>query len=399
MQAPRPHAHTRLDVRPWLHGEGVKKKPVDPLAKRPVPQYLEGRRMVAPARHGGERFGPHNAFAVGMRRRGHVRTPDIGPVVAGIFPVPELALRLVGPTGIRHVIAEIPVIRFDGQTQPAGVRQRPQMPGVVVLKQLRERQAQIPEESLRRLEAVHDAPGHHGQKGRHVITPPFFKFLAHPRGPVLRARLPAIDVRRDQRLPGERTGIGNQLLHQARKMDIHRLSAQAIHFQPHPRSGGWMVILPRRGVPKTKYDPLPFRHVPGQLPILKLRPQVHDPTRRHGLLGRNGRQLRSDARKFGQYRLGLEPRLPIDIRDAEFAVSRHRDRHHSDLPVIIFHRRRLRQGQLHMLRPLHRRLCPDHLLHRELRRDPRSGAPAPASIVGHVDLHPQTGRFGTNKLK
>ena len=241
--------------------------------------------------------------------------------------------------------------------------------------------------------AVHDSARDRGKEHERVVAAPVPELFAHPRRPILGAVLPAVDMRRHQRLAGRGAHVGDELAHHARELGLDALRAQLVALEALAarRSGG--VLDSRAGVPETQDGPFPGRHVPREAPVsAHLCREVDDarPVDRH-----RRRNLR-----FG--RRGHVPafikRLGFDVGNAVIALGRRKGQD-GDIPVKIAHGLGPRQRRREMRRPREPGLAPDDLLHRLFRSDPGPAAPVPAGVVVHVDLEPEPSRLGDGELE
>ena len=120
-----------------------------------------------------------------------------------------------------------------------------EMSGVVLAEQIVDRLPHVPEETLGDFQAVHHAAGDHRQQRQRIVAAEPLELLAELGRPVLRADLPTVDVRGDQRavLAHQRPVVGDQLAHQAVEMHFGRLLAELVAFQAAAFHGRGMIVL------------------------------------------------------------------------------------------------------------------------------------------------------------
>ena len=225
-----------------------------------------------------------------------------------------------------------------------------------------------------------------------VVAAPFPELFPHPRRPVLGAVLPAVDVRRHQRLAGRGAHVGDELPHHARELGLDALRAQLVALEAAAacRSGG--VLYAGARMAEAQDGPLPGRHVPLQAAISVHLPGEVDDARlgdRH-----RGRQLNLGR---GSHVPSFIKSLRSDVRNA--IISRRREGQHRDIPIKIAQGFWLRELARELRRARDPRLAPDDLLHRLFRGDPRPAAPVPAGVVVHVDLEPEPPGLGDGMLE
>ena len=92
-----------------------------------------------------------------------------------------------------------------------------------------------PRGTFRDFQRIDHPPGDGRQKPPQVIAAEPAKLGGHLGRPILKAHLPAIDVRADQRFAGGQTDVRRQLRHQTGEVDVHGLLAQLVAFQPLAR--------------------------------------------------------------------------------------------------------------------------------------------------------------------
>ena len=257
---------------------------------------------------------------------------------------------------------------------------------VILNHQLRDRLPQVPQEPLGDVQAIHHPPRHHRQERQGIVAAQPAELLPKGRRPVLRPHLPAIDVRRHQRLPRQRLGIRNKLAHQPLEHCVRRLPVQFVALQSPAIQRCGMVVLAGRRVPEAQHRPLAGWHIPHQPAILgHLRGELLDAAARDRLLRR--KRLRQLLRR---HLLPDERRLRQDVLHGVF--RRGRERQDGYVLVIVRHLLRFRQHLLETARPFNVHVREHYLLHGERGRDPRPAAAAPPRVVVHV--HFQTKPVG-----
>ncbi len=260
--------------------------------------------------------------------------------------------------------------------------------GVVLDQHVGDGLPQVPQEPLTGLAAFHSAAGEGWQPGKNVVAAAAAELIPHPRRPVLRARLPTVDVRGDECLAraARRAVLGHEPRDEILVVDLGGLLAELVGFQSAAGHRGGMVVDGGRRVAKPQDEPAAC----GDLPIEPaagghLRSEFDDIRPRNHRLGRQRRELGRLRRKVLWHVRGLALN-----RRQPHVLFRHRHRQHGDVAIIVAQRFRLLERVMEVRWALDDGLCPDDLLHRELRRDPRPAAAAPAGVVVHVDFQPQS---------
>ena len=257
--------------------------------------------------------------------------------------------------------------------------------GIILYHQVRDRLPQIPQEPLGNLRGVHHAPRDHREEREQVIAPPRLELLAHLRGPVLRAVLPAIDVRRYQ-AGVHRTafdaGIVHQLGHHPGEAGFNALLAQLVAFQPPAGFRSWCVFHPGARVAQPQHRPLALGHFPLQTPVAAhSRGQVDHPAAVNQHVCRQALPSRHVHEACLKQRLLPNTRNPMRADGGE--------RQHRNVLVEPGHLLRLGRRAVKLLRAGQVGLAPDDLLHRLLRCDPRPAAAVPARVIVHVHFQAQ----------
>ncbi len=314
METPRAHGHAGPAVDPGLHRIAVEDEAVDAVGEGAVAEGLDRGRMLQPllAVARGERLGAEDGLAVGVHGGGHALDR-----LERAAAHPELAHRLVGLAGVGQVVAGA-AVGLDGEAQAAGAGQLAEAAGVILDDELGDRPAQVPQEALGDLQAPDDPPREDRQIGVEVVAAALGEFGRHRRGPVLRAVLPAVDVRRDEDLAGRRARVGDELLHHAAVVGLDPRSGELVALEAAAAFRRRGVLDARRGVAETHDGPLSGRNVPGQAAV-RVQPllEVDDPRRVDDL---RGGQVAPGGRPDGADlvgRLGLDAGDPIGARRRE----------------------------------------------------------------------------------
>ena len=268
MHAPRAHRHPGPNVQPRLHGVAVDDQAVDAFAERPIAEFLEDRRMLQPTLVvvGAERLGADDLLAPDVPARGH---HGRSPCAQESRRRPDLAHRLVGPAGIRQLVAGASGVGFGGQSQAVAMSHLAEMPGVILQNQFVDRLPKIPEESFGDFAALDDPAGDGGQIRKQIVSPAAFEFLAEFRRPILSAAFPTVDVRGDQGFARQRPDLLRSACPSSRQMRPPRPPCSSCRTPTRTPSGagepapswcgpceGWSICPPGR--PKSACRRRPF---------------------------------------------------------------------------------------------------------------------------------------------
>ena len=241
-----------------------------PRAKEPVPDRLEVRGRLAPARDQGHRregLGGDQGLAVDVRRRR--RLAHVGGVLRVVLLPgerrPELAHR-----NVHLALAQQPVpggrqagahgLRVEADAllaQVLGGRR------VVVLRQeVRDGAAEVPQEAVAHVRALHHATGQHRQVRRRVVAAPRAELLDHVVGPVLVPGLPAVHQEVAEALAEVRTHGAGDHVDVVLDVGVHVLAAELVDLVAGRLRRGGMVLLAGERVAHAQDDPLAGGHVP-----------------------------------------------------------------------------------------------------------------------------------------
>ncbi len=348
-------------VCPGLHGIAMEDETVDSFAEGPIAQVLDQGRVPEPpfAVGSSERLRTEDRLAVDMGRGGHF-CAAIGRAELG--PRPELGHRLVGLTGVGHLVARHAIVGLDRKPQALAVGQGADMSGVVLDEHVGNRLPQVPEEPLGDLQTIDHAAGEYRQQGQQIVASPPLELLAHERRPVLRANLPTIDVRRDQdfALAGQRSVLVNETAHQGVEMHFCGGLAELIAFQAAARLRGRVVVHIGCSVPEPHNEPFAWGHLPGETAAsIHLAGEVDDAD----AVDDRPCRCRGESGPLRRKMLRRDRRLTLDAREAKRALGiRHGQ--HGDIAVEVPDRLRLGQGLAEVFGAGDARLRPDDALHR-----------------------------------
>ena len=225
--------------------------------------------MLLPAagfRRSSERFGTDELAPVHVGHRGG----QLG--VAGVAAAahPELAHGNVAVAPELEIVRRAVAIGLQGVLQPRAAGHLGELPGVVLREEVGDGPAQIPEEALGDLGAVHDAAREDGQEALDVIAAAPLELLVEALRPVLAAHFVAVDqhvVESGLDLAGQEPEFGQHGAHHAVPMGLRGLLAELVAFEAGARGRGGMVLAAVGGVAHAEDRPVARRHVPGQLPV------------------------------------------------------------------------------------------------------------------------------------
>ena len=274
------------------------------------------------------------------------------------------------------------------------MRQFAEIAGIILPHQVRHRLANVPEEALGNFRAADNASGQGRQKGLQIVAAAGPKLLPETGRPVLRPSLPTVNMSSDQCFARQRFGIRDDLGHQAVEHRFCCFPAQFVCFQPQTGLRRGMIFHASGSMTKAENRPLADRGWPIQAPIgCKSRGQVDNFLDRNGL-------FRWNHRKFCSRRDKVRGKSGLGLNAFQTGIPRRGGKgQDGDVLVIMGGFLGFPQDRFKMARPFDVGLGPNDLLHRKFRRDPRTAAAAPASVIIHIDLQSQTMGFGADMLK
>ena len=313
--AERPEAQAGDLVVDRLVDRGVDHEPVEAhrhLAIRGGLQRFGRERPGAAA--GRERLGRHEVLAVDVRDGR--RLADVG-VELRAWPV-----RLRGPHRAHgdgglgldlHAVGDERAARFVrlGVARHAARRQEVGQLVVVILRgHLGQRLAEVPQEAVGGLGALHDAAGERGQPGLHVVAAPLRELGDHVVGPVRHAGFPAVrDDVLQAALAHQAAGRVLVLVEVVVEVRLHVALVELVHFEAGGFGRRGAVLRAGQRVADAKHHPVPGRRRPVERAVgAHLRRQVDDIGLADGIGRRNGRRRhRIDVGRRRERRLLLEP--------------------------------------------------------------------------------------------